>query len=240
MKIEIVSHCYRYASLLRYQLSSLVLLPPPSGVEITATVFHTPSDEATCAVLEWFLGQNVPGVCWNWQSLPVPELCRRSIGRNQAALATQADWVWFTDADYWFTTACWSALSRLGIQEGPLLYPRRVMTHIEHVLGDRAILQARQQSGGLLSTEESEYAARRMKRAIGGIQIVRGAVCREKGYLPDHSRAQAPAREAAFERCREDVWFRKSLGTSGRSVDLPGVYRIRHSQNGRSVPGLEL
>jgi len=94
MKIEIVTHCYRYATLLRHQLSSLVLGPPPPGVQVTATVCHTPEDEETTRALAWFGRQESPGVTWNWLPLPTAELCRRSIGRNRAALATQADWVW--------------------------------------------------------------------------------------------------------------------------------------------------
>jgi hypothetical protein len=237
LKIEVVTHCYRYATLLRHQLSSLVLGPPPPGVQVTATVFHTPEDEETSRAVAWFAQQSVAGVRWNAQPLPTAELCRRSIGRNRAALATQADWVWFCDADYWFTTECWEAFTRLGSTDARLIYPREVNGHRSHDLGDACIQRARE-TEGLVSVSISEFEPERMNRAIGGIQIVSGDYCRKHGYLKNSRRAQQP--REVWERAVEDVWFRKELGSDGMPVDLPGVYRIRHGQAGRMVPGLIL
>ena len=237
LKIEVVTHCYRYATLLRHQLSSLVLGPPPPGVQVTATVFHTLEDEETTRAVAWFAQQEVTGVQWNGQPLPTAELCRRSIGRNRAAMATQADWVWFSDADYWFTTGCWEAFRRLDDTDARLIYPREVNGHRSHDLGDACIQRARE-TEGLVSVAASEFEPERMNRAIGGIQIARGSYCRENGYLKDIRRAQQPRSE--WRRTHEDVWFRRELGNSGVPVDLPGVYRIRHGQAGRMVPGLTL
>lgn len=237
MKIEIVTHCYRYATLLRHQLSSLVLHPPPEGVSLTATICHTPEDEETAKALAWFGTLSVPGVTWNWLPLPQAELCRRSIGRNRAALVTQADWVWFCDADYWFTTACWEAFRQLHDVTEPLVFPRVVNGHCSHELGDERIRQARE-ADGLVSVAVSEFEPERMRRAIGGIQIVRGDYCREHGYLKDSRRAQQP--RAEWKRAHEDVWFRRKVGSAGRAVDIPAVYRIRHGQAGRMVPDLIL
>lgn len=237
LKIEVVTHCYRYATLLRHQLSSLVLRPPPPGVQVTATVCHTPEDEETTRAVAWFAQQSVAGVRWNGQPLPRAELCRRSIGRNRAALATLADWVWFCDADYWFTTECWEAFARLGSTDAKLIYPREVNGHRSHDLGDACIQRARE-AEGLVSVDVSEFEPERMNRAIGGIQIVSGDYCREHGYLKNSRRAQQP--RSVWERTHEDVWFRRELGHSGVPVDLPGVYRIRHGQAGRMVPGLIL
>lgn len=239
MKIQLVTHCFRYPTLLRYQLSSLQLSPPPPGIQITATVFYSEEDTGTSDTLKWFAQQKAPGVHWDWRNLPVLSLCRRSIGRNIAALSTTADWVWFTDADYWFSTECWQALSSIDPQRLALIYPRIVMTHAEHSMGDRAIETALK-SEGLVSTDLSDFFPRPMKRAIGGIQIVSGDTCRERGYLPNHRRAQLPTQQPVFEKNHADVWFRKDLGMPGLAVDLPGVYRIRHSNAGRLVPGLVL
>ncbi|MFZ2276958.1 MAG: glycosyltransferase [Prosthecobacter sp.] len=237
LKIEVVTHCYRYATLLRHQLSSLVLGPPPPGVQVTATVFHTPEDEETTRAVAWFAQQTVAGVRWNAQPLPRAELCRRSIGRNRGALATQADWVWFCDADYWFTTECWEAFTRFGNTDARLIYPREVNGHRSHDLGDACIQRARE-TEGLVSVSISEFEPERMNRAIGGIQIVSGDYCRAHGYLKNSRRAQEPRSE--WQRTHEDVWFRRELGNSGMPVDLPGVYRIRHGQAGRMVPDLIL
>lgn len=242
VRIEVVSHCYRYASLLRYQLSSLCYWPPPEGMEVTATVFFTPNDEATTRTLEWFGNQQVRGVRWNWQALPESRLCRRAIGRNLAALSSTADWVWFTDADYWFTSDCWKSFMRFGhinVNIEPLVYPKKVHTQSEHGLGDNCIARARMASGFVFA-DPREFTPLRMSRAIGGIQIASGGICREKGYLNGWRRAQTPLVEPIWQRTMEDVWYRKYLQTEGVPVRLLGVYRIRHSQAGRECPGLVL
>lgn len=237
LQIEVVTHCYQYATLLRHQLSSLVLRPPPPGVHVTATVFHTLEDGPTTQALEWFGNLTAPQVSWNWQPLPTAELCRRSIGRNRAALASRARWVWFCDADYWFTSECWEAFLQLNSITTPLIFPRWVQGHRAHELGDQCIEKARRMEG-LVCVDASEFERERMNRAIGGIQIVSGEHCREHGYLKDSRRAQQPRGE--WKRAVEDVWFRTSIGADSQAVEIPGVYRIRHSQAGRFVPGLIL
>lgn len=101
LSLEIVSHCWRYGHFLTYQLSSLVN-HRTDKFDITMTVFHVPEDEAVTRVLEYFGRMEVPGIIWNWRPLPKEKLFRRSIGRNLAAKDTQADWIWFTDADIIF------------------------------------------------------------------------------------------------------------------------------------------
>lgn len=240
MKIEIVTHCFHYATLLHYQLSSLVIHPPPEGAEITVTVFHTNSDERTGRVLASIQHHQATRVRWNWKTQPVPELCMRSIGRNQAALSTQADWVWFTDADYWFTTPCWKWFAdHPPGKDAVLIYPRRVMNNHDHALGDACIEKARE-ADGLVAANPHDYFPRRMNKAIGGVQIVPGRVAREKGYLKDMRKAQRPVASCQWGTNAEDVWFRRNLGTDGVPQDIPGVFRIRHSKAGRHEPGIQL
>ena len=78
------------------------------------TVFYSPEDTKTKALLDFFSEQVVPGVSWNWQPMPKQELFRRAIGRNRAALATKADWVWFTDCDLMFRDNCLDALAEVS------------------------------------------------------------------------------------------------------------------------------
>lgn len=242
MTVEIVTHCYRYATLLKFQLSSLVLWPPEE-VAVVMTVFHTAEDEGTVQVLDDFGAREVPGVRWNWKEQPTLSLCRRSIGRNLAALGTVADWVWFTDADYWFSEACWAGFPKVDSAGSDLVHPKRIWIHKTHEMGDRCILAAKQERA-LVQADPDEFQRARLSRAIGGVQIVRGDWCRVHGYLPGHSRAQRPAKTPGFTRCVQDVVFRQEYGRSGspppRRIDLPGVYRIRHSRAGREVLGLEL
>jgi hypothetical protein len=232
-----VTHCFRYPALLRYQLSSLVLWQPPPEVHVTMTVFYTEEDQDTKELLEWFGNLHLPNVVWKWWPLPVLQLCRRSIGRNLAAQASQADWVWFTDADYWFARRCWLMFPEPSAIDHPLIYPVTIRKHQSHALGDQAVERARP-AEGLVRLSPREFIACRIRRAIGGVQIVKGDWCRAHGYLPDNRKAQKPAQSAAFTRCRQDRVFRKALGSAGLPVKLPGVYRIRHSKAGRHHPGL--
>ncbi len=110
LQIEIVSHCWNYSHFLVYQLSSLAL-SPPTRAEVTMTVFYCEEDQRTRELLEHFSGVHVEGVTWNWQKLPKGLLFRRAVGRNQAALATRADWIWFTDCDTLFRQGCLDHLS---------------------------------------------------------------------------------------------------------------------------------
>ena len=110
LQLEIVSHCWKYAHMLVYQLSSLVLFPPQSCT-VTMTVFYGEEDTATVALLAYFGELKVPNVVWNWQCLPRQALFRRAIGRNLAARNSQADWVWFTDCDVLFRAGCLDGLA---------------------------------------------------------------------------------------------------------------------------------
>lgn len=237
MKLEIVSHCWRYSRLLTYQLSSLVL-HPPRCVEVCMTVYHAASDLPTRQVLEQFAGIVTQNVRWEWRQLEEPLLFRRAIGRNRAALATTADWVWFADADMCFGPGCLDAFPEAVAKvTGPLVFPRFLYWSANHDLGDAAIHAATGTSGPL-SVNPADFALRRNHSAIGGIQICRGDVARAQGYCRDSRRYQRPANR--WRRTNEDCAFRRILGTRGTPIELPNVYRIRHSKQGRNHIGVEL
>src|SRR5690606_37588747 len=59
LTVEIVSHCWQYAPMLAYQLSSLVRYPPRE-LTVRMTVFYSPEDAATSALLDFFGRQTVP------------------------------------------------------------------------------------------------------------------------------------------------------------------------------------
>lgn len=233
MQVEIVTHCYRYPQLLRYHLSSLVLHPPPMELDVVANIFFAEEDTYTVKVLQWFSGIKLPNVKWKWSALPVLYLCRRSIGRNLAALASPADWVWFCDVDYWFRSDCWEFLNSVSITPLTLIFPRYIHAHLTKELGDKCIAAAKLHEG-LIQAPEQEFSPYRIRRAIGGVQIANGSTCRKRGYLRNSARWQQPSQFPIFNRCLEDVYFRRDLGTSGTAIDIPGVFRIRHSQVGRT------
>lgn len=231
MRLEIVSHCWRYSGLLTYQLSSF-LLHPPRTTEVDVAIYCAPppDDPDTWRVLDFFSGQPCPPeVRFHWRVLPTGHLFRRAIGRNQAALATTADWIWFADCDMVFRGETLDRLPDVcGRATGPLLYPEAIRIQQSHSLGDAAIRLATE-TLDLQDIDEREFEPQRYNRAIGGSQIVPGSVARNVGYCPG-SRWQVPLQR--WQRCREDRYFRMSLGTRGEAVILDPLYRLRHSRRG--------
>lgn len=230
LNLEIVSHCWQYAHLLMYQLSSLVLFPP-RGSTVTMTVLYAPEDSDTVETLRYFGDISAPNVVWNWQALPRQALCRRAIGRNLRALATEADWIWFTDCDLMFRNGCIDALS--GALQGrreALVFPR--VEHCTRLLPSHdPILNVDPAHPGVIDIDSSRFFERRRSRATGPLQITHGDVARACGYcksLPYYQRAADSWRKAS-----EDRAFRWLLRTDGVPLDIPGVYRVRHIDKGR-------
>ena len=228
LNLEIVSHCWRYANFLTYQLSSLVLFPP-RGARVTMTVYHAREDVETSALLDYFGAMEVDNVRWQWRALPREQLFRRSIGRNHAALHTEADWIWFTDCDLLFRENCLDALAaELRGRRDALVYPREERVTSLLAGGDPLL------DGGtpaLRDIPSSRFQALRRSRAVGPLQITHGDVARACGYCRDVLLYQTPARQ--WCKAYEDRAFRWLLGTQGVPIDVPGVYRIRHADKGR-------
>lgn len=230
MHLEIVSHCWNYSRLLTYQLSSLVL-HPPRDLSVTMTVFYNQADERTINVLDYFADIRVRNVSWRRWHLEQPQLFRRAIGRNLAALANTADWVWFNDCDQVFHRGLLDALAhRLPQCTEPLAFPTTAGC-TELVRQDDPILARVEAGPTVVDIEVERFAPRVHNRAIGALQIARGDVLREMGYCKDIKRFMRPAKQ--FGRTREDVKFRRLLGTRGEALDVPGLYRIEHLVKGR-------
>ena len=231
LSIEVVSHCWQYAHLLAYQLSSFVNFPP-TRARLRMTVFHAAEDTKTQALLQFFGGIQVPGVTWNWQPLPRTELFRRSIGRNRVARGTDADWIWFTDCDIVFHRDCIDTLaSRLQGRRDFLTYPKeeRVTAMLEET---DPVLIAERDRPRVVDIDTSQFTpAANPPRAKGAYQIVHGDVARQCGYCEQLRVFQQPA--ARWAKTYEDSAFRWLLGTEGVGLDVPGIYRIRHVQKGR-------
>ncbi|PVY70339.1 hypothetical protein C8D92_10991 [Tamilnaduibacter salinus] len=230
LTVEVVSHCWNYSHFLAYQLSSLVHFPPQS-VNVVMTVFYCPEDEQTRALLDFFETQAVPGVTWNWWPLSRQELFRRGIGRNRAALATQADWMWFTDCDLMFRDDCLDQLGEaLQGRRDALLFPREERV-TELLAEDNPMLSAGAGEPRVLDIDTSVFTSKFPSRATGPLQIAHGDVCRAVGYCRNISLYQQPV--DSFAKCHEDRAFRWLLQSQGEPIDVPGVYRIRHVAKGR-------
>lgn len=229
LTLEIVTHCWQYAPLLAYQLSSFVLYPP-KNLSVQVTVFHSLEDDATCELLARFSGYEVPGIRWNWAVLDTPHLMRRAIGRNLAALATTANWVWFTDCDVIFHEGCLDGLAdQLRGCRSILVYPREERCTSMLPESDPMLTLPRHHIG-LLEIAPSRFAVHQRDRATGPLQIVHGDVARSHGYCGCLVYYQRP--QPNWCKCYEDRAYRWLLGTEGDGLAIPGVYRIRHARKG--------
>lgn len=233
VELEIVSHCWRYSHLLVYQLSSLVL-HPPERTSVTMTVFYTPEDESTAALLDFIGGHEVRNVRWSWQALEPTRLFRRSLGRNLAARATEADWIWFADCDLVFHEGAMDEAGRaLRDRQDLLVFPRshRITELLEP---DHPLLTAGREAPALRELDTtSGFSTDIRQRAVGALQIARGDVARAAGYCGTIDFYQRPV--PSWRRTHDDRVFRWLLGTQGAAVDIPGLYRIRHRTKGRKA-----
>ena len=243
LNLEIVTHCYAnpsvwiYHKLLSYQLASLLLKPPKIKVQIT--VCCTNNDPATEMVLDFFARRfdelDRKSELRRLMLRPT-NLFRRAIGRNRAALKSEAEVIWFTDADHVFEEGCLDAAYAKAMEAyGPLInmvFPRALNINKTHELGDAALKRFDQFGPGVITIRPEDFVERRNKRAWGGLQIVKGDWCRVHGYL-DKTKWQHPVDlEKGFCQCKCDVPFRKAVGES-KAITVPNLYRIRHSRAGR-------
>ena len=237
LKIEIVSHVLadtlpHYADLLTYQLSSLIL-NQPKNCQVTATVCYYAGDRRTKAVLDWFglmkvLSNNLHfhTITFNTRN----QLGRRSIGRNMAAKRSTADIIWFSDVDQCY---CDGILDRLAGMEWPdkaaMIFPRKIQIHKNHVTGDEAACVVNGKPH-VVHINKKDFVPKQYNRAIGGVQIVQGDFAREHGYLDEFEKWQTAANKP-FGDFRDDIAYRNYCKERGEvvGVDLPGVYRLRHS-----------
>lgn len=230
LTLEVVSHCWHYSHLLVYQLSSIVN-SPPQKINIVVTIFYSLEDGKTREVLDFFQRQKIPNVSWKWCPLKKQELFRRAIGRNKAALSTDADWIWFTDCDVMFGNECLDTLAtELEGRRSILLFPEKEWT-TDLLDEDDPVFIAGDRPVTVLDIDTRLLHEHRLERATGPMQIVHGDVCREFGYCRAIPLYQKPV--SKFAKCHEDRAFRWLLGSSGQPLKVPGVYRIRHIKKGR-------
>ena len=236
LKLEIVSHCWRYGHYLTYQLSSLVN-HRSDKVDVTMTVFYADGDESVQKVLDYFGEIEVPGVTWNWQLLPKEQLFRRSIGRNKAAKSTTADWIWFTDCDIIFHEGCLDGLAdELQGRDDPLVFPRFGLG-TELMTDDDPILERGREGPAILDIpldQFTPYLGERSK-AKGPYQITHGDVARACGYCETIGLYQKPSDH--WRKTYEDRAYRWLLGTQGVPLEVPGACQIRHVVKGRYRKG---
>lgn len=232
--IEIVTHCWsgpkgQYARLLLYQMHSLID-SPPDRCRILLSVLATGEDSAMQMIPD-----NLPARCefprtveFRFLVLPKPYLLQRPYGRNRAALESKADIVWWADCDYLWGPGCLDTLAQLDLSQHKLFFPRTTLICRDHATGDRYI---KREVGAI---DPADFIPKTEHKAIGGIQIVTGETARIAGYVPHIKRYQQPAPEGTntIVGFGADRQYRIQLGTPGHPIDLPNLFRLRHSETG--------
>ena len=230
LSIEIVSHCWGYSRLLAYQLTSLID-HPITDARVRMTVFHSTEDTETVKLLEFIAQHEVPNVTWNWQVLPKEHLFRRSIGRNQAALSSDADWVWFTDCDMTFQANCLDSLNAaLQGRQDALVHPH-IESKTDAYAADSASVPNALETPQLLRVDNTDFVHHIVTRATGPLQITHGDTARAVGYCSDVAFYQKP--QPSWQKADEDRMFRWLLGTPGVAIDVDGACRVQHIEKGR-------
>ncbi len=230
ISIEIISHCWNYANILTYQLSSLVLFPPKTTT-VCMTVYYEGSDERTKEVLSFFADRHVDNVKWNFCAIEKAYLLRRAIGRNLSALNTDADWVFFTDCDVLFREQALDLLAEELVNRADLLvYPRYHMV-TELLPDDDSIFVDFTEAGMIRDVDSFRFSLEERTRAVGAFQITRGDAARLGGYCNAVTYYHRPVKH--WRKCYDDRTFRWLLGTQGTPLEVPGFYRLRHAAKGR-------
>ncbi len=228
--LEIVSHCWQYAHLLIFQLSSLVNYPP-RNINVIYHLFYAEEDRDTVELIRRFAELSVPNVEWRFSALPRDALFRRAIGRNKAAIETTADWVWFADCDLIFHDGCMdSVAASLAGKQFRLAYPSTEQI-TELLPANHALVAGKPSVQGIVDIDAGMFFTNPITKAKGAFQIVHGDVARHCGYCKDLKFYQQPTKR--WRKTFEDTAFRRLIDDEGLPVSILALHRIRHQQKGR-------
>lgn len=242
--VEIIAHCWNYDRLATLFLSQFALHPPHVPTQVT--VCYSTDDERTSAVLREFdyILAKTPTVTLAPHVLETPRLLRRGIGRDECGRATTADFVLFADIDYLLgpgaVDAIAAEMNHARTLCGPLrLFFPRTAGWSSHEDGDWMIGSV---VGPMVrDVDATAFTTVRMPKPIGGVQWTTGYVTRMFGYLPAGHRFLRPAN--VWRRTFEDSAARKWWGGNGVqtiAINVPNVWRVRHSKRGRFDVGVRL
>lgn len=227
--VDIVTHAWsgpnaQYARLLAWQIRSLIEYPPRCNARLE--IFSCPDDQPTVDVIERGIAAGAP-IAVSWRTRPY--LLQRPIGRNQAAISTRADVVIFADCDYLYGPGCLDSLAQVLDRPERLFFPRQTLISRDHATGDAYL--ARDPADGI---DPADFIPKIERKAIGGIQIVRGETAREHGYCGHLAKYQRPAPDdcQTIIGFGADSAYRWQMETPGTPIDVPNLYRLRHSVTG--------
>ncbi|RUO65116.1 glycosyltransferase [Pseudidiomarina planktonica] len=229
--VEIVAHCWQYSHLFVFQLQSLVNYPP-TEFKVVFTGFYCEDDRKTVELIEHYRQMQIANVEWNFTPLSKEQLLRRAIGRNKAAKATQADWIWFTDCDVIFGPDTFPSLfEQLSGERSILVFPKKVSRTALLCKNDSILNKDCDDGVDLSVLETCKFKMHTFEKATGAVQIVAGDVARKYGYCEGVRCYQQP--QERWVKTYEDRAFRWILGTHGKPLKIKEVSVIRHEEKGR-------
>ena len=235
LHLQIVSHSWQYAHMLNFQLSSLVSYAP-TQLKVTYTLYHSAQDSELKKLIARYDSIKPANVTWQWIELPKNELFRRAIGRNQTALNTTADWVWFSDCDLIFHAGCLDSLAlALDNRQARMVFPQQEFV-TDLLESSHPMLN--QNNNETIDIDTNLFTTNTIQKAKGAFQIVHGDVLRKCGYCRDIKLYQRPMQH--WSKTYEDSLFRRMIDSEGDAVDVKNLYRIRHVEKGRYVKGSTL
>ena len=233
-RIHIISHCWcppgtnEYAQTLKWQLTSLIQHRPPD-LRVNATICCNPEDTTTIRVLREIDKFNFrTGLEFVAYQLHKPQLFTRAYGRNLVAQESDCSIVWFCDCDYVFGEGCLEAVADQVVEDDVLYYPGEQLITEGHELGARILLDNLDTS--LPEIDPAQYVPKRIRKAIGGLQIVTGNTAR-KGYLDDTKWTRPVDEAGGFRNTKCDMAYRKTIPRS-QKIHVPNLYRMRHQVTG--------
>ena len=254
--LDVIVHCFaaqlpQYAAMLRVQARSLVKhAPDGSRIKLVVAVAAPEHDEPTWAALREIIADRTmltfaggtdhvlylsEQVSLHIAVLPREQLFRRAIFRHRwLTRYSAADAVWLADCDYSVGPGSIEAILAQVQNETRLVFPKHYWIHSDHAAGDRAWQAV---LAGQDFVELSDFKQIEAKVALGGMQILGGSTAKRVGYLGD-SKWQRPADSERPFACFFDdsVWRRKHF-RDAQPIEIPNLYRMRHSVGSTGSPG---
>lgn len=237
--LEIVTHCFcppgvdQYAEHLKWQIASIEHARP--SYPVLLSVCYTSQDEATSEMLRRMLPHNSPPKHFSMRTIDLEPrfLFRRAIGRNWCAKqgGGNTDVIWYTDVDYLMGPECFEDIARLVSRDSGLVIPATINISPDHETGHQMVEAARGEAWPEI--DPAKFQPRKQKIAIGGCQIIGGAIGRQIGYLDGSKWVEPVDPEQGFRSCRCDKAWRQQNKLESQRLPIRGVYRIRHTVDGR-------
>lgn len=237
--IAIVTHvwahpCRHYATMLRFQWASILHNPPKNRG--TFWIVHTEEDAITKRTVKDILESIPRGFPFAVRSLvlPLEKFFRRAIARNIVSKTLDETCVWYCDVDYVFGAECLNTVvENVGENDG-LSYPNGYFIQVDHATGDDMVSKYLDAEGQVWpAVDPTLFSFRDKTPAIGGIQIIGRSEARAIGYCDGTKWLNPVDPTKGFSCYRDDSWYRRAYGKPARPIDVPALYRIRHSENGR-------